>query len=35
MDVIAVYDDRARSGASIYGRDGQMRLMDAARDRNQ
>ncbi len=30
--VVAIYDDRARSGASIYGRDGLMRLMDAARD---
>jgi hypothetical protein len=26
------YDDRARSGASIFGRDGLMRMMDAARD---
>lgn len=30
--VVAVYDDRARSGASVYGRDGPMRLMDAARE---
>ncbi len=32
LEVIAVYDDRARSGASIYGRDGLMRLLDGARD---
>ncbi len=32
LDVTAVYDDRARSGASIFGRDGLMRMMDAARD---
>jgi site-specific DNA recombinase len=32
LSVVAIYDDRARSGASIYGRDGLMRLMDAARD---
>ncbi len=32
LDVVAVYDDRARSGASIFGRDGLMRMMDAARD---
>jgi hypothetical protein len=31
-DVIGTYDDRARSGASIFGRDGLMRMMDAARD---
>jgi site-specific DNA recombinase len=30
--VVAVYHDRARSGASIYGRDGLMRLIDATRD---
>jgi len=28
LEVVAVYDDRARSGASIYGRDGLMRLLD-------
>ena len=33
MDVIASYEDKARSGASVFGRDGLMRLMDAARDR--
>ncbi|WP_374309978.1 recombinase family protein [Methylocella sp.] len=33
LEVVAVYDDRARSGASIFGRDGLMRMMDAARDR--
>jgi DNA invertase Pin-like site-specific DNA recombinase len=32
LEVVAVYDDRARSGASIYGRDGLMRLLDGARD---
>ena len=32
MQVVAIFDDRARSGASIYGRDGLMRLLDAARD---
>ncbi|RUU03977.1 recombinase family protein [Mesorhizobium sp. USDA-HM6] len=33
LSIVAVYDDRARSGASIYGRDGLMSLMDAARER--
>ena len=33
MNVIASYEDKARSGASLFGRDGLMRLMDAARDR--
>jgi site-specific DNA recombinase len=33
MDVVEVYDDRARSGGSIMGRDGLLRLMDKARDR--
>jgi DNA invertase Pin-like site-specific DNA recombinase len=33
LDVVAVFDDRARSGASIFGRDGLMRMLDAARDR--
>ena len=32
LDVVGAYDDRARSGASILGRDGLMRMMDAARD---
>jgi len=32
LDVAGTYDDRARSGASILGRDGLMRMMDAARD---
>jgi Resolvase, N terminal domain len=31
LDVVGTYD-RARSGASIFGRDGLMRMMDAARD---
>jgi DNA invertase Pin-like site-specific DNA recombinase len=33
MEVVEVYDDRARSGGSIMGRDGLLRLMDRARDR--
>jgi site-specific DNA recombinase len=32
LDVVGTYDDRASSGASIFGRDGLIRLMDAARD---
>ena len=32
LEIMGVYDDRARSGASIYGRDGLLRLLDAARD---
>jgi site-specific DNA recombinase len=32
LDVVGTFDDRARSGASIFGRDGLMRMMDAARD---
>jgi len=32
MEIVGVYDDRARSGASMYGRDGLLRLLDAARD---
>lgn len=31
FEVTATYDDRARSGASLFGRDGLMALMDAAR----
>jgi len=31
--VVAVFQDRARSGASVLGRDGLMQLMDAARER--
>jgi DNA invertase Pin-like site-specific DNA recombinase len=34
MDVTEVYEDRARSGGSILGRDGLLRLMDRARDRS-
>lgn len=30
--VVSTYDDRARSGASIMGRDGVLAMMDAARD---
>jgi DNA invertase Pin-like site-specific DNA recombinase len=33
LDVISVYEDKARSGASLFGRDGLMSLMDAARKR--
>lgn len=33
LSVVAVYSDRARSGASMIGRDGVMQLMFAARDR--
>tara|TARA_R110002074_G_scaffold253081_4_gene425112 strand:+ start:11001 stop:12629 length:1629 start_codon:yes stop_codon:yes gene_type:complete len=33
LDIVATYDDRARSGGSVIGRDGLMRLMDAARDK--
>lgn len=32
LTVVATYEDKARSGASIFGRDGLLRLMDAARD---
>jgi site-specific DNA recombinase len=34
MSVTEVYEDRARSGGSILGRDGLLRLMDRARDRS-
>nr|WP_080643981.1 recombinase family protein [Mesorhizobium loti] len=30
LNVVAIYDDRARSGASLFGRDGLMNLMEAA-----
>ena len=33
MDIVEVYQDRARSGGSIMGRDGLLRLLDRARDR--
>jgi site-specific DNA recombinase len=33
LDVTGVYEDKARSGAAVFGRDGLMRLMDAARER--
>src|SRR5690606_32564760 len=32
LNVVRSFDDRARSGASILGRDGLMAMMDAARD---
>ncbi|ARN83497.1 recombinase family protein [Methylocystis bryophila] len=32
LEVVGVFHDRARSGASIYGRDGLLRLLEAARD---
>ncbi len=31
LSVIATFEDKARSGASVFGRDGLMQLMDAAR----
>jgi site-specific DNA recombinase len=31
LDVVATFEDKARSGASVFGRDGLMQLMDAAR----
>nr|WP_083992253.1 recombinase family protein [Bradyrhizobium embrapense] len=31
LDVVAIFEDKARSGASVFGRDGLMQLMDAAR----
>src|ERR1700733_8860403 len=33
MNVVDVYEDRARSGGSIMGRDGLLRLLDQARER--
>ena len=33
LTVVASYDDRARSGSSLINRDGIMRLLDAAKDR--
>src|SRR5258708_20548394 len=33
LDVVAIFEDKARSGASVFGRDGLMQLMDAARQR--
>ena len=32
LAIIATYEDKARSGASIFGREGLLQLMDAARD---
>ncbi|WP_280109984.1 recombinase family protein [Beijerinckia indica] len=32
FDIVATYEDKARSGASVFGRDGLMHLMDAARE---
>ncbi|WP_292533152.1 recombinase family protein [Methylocystis sp.] len=34
LDVVAIFDDRARSGGSILGRDGLLALMDKARERS-
>ncbi len=31
LSVVATFEDKARSGASVFGRDGLMQLMDAAR----
>jgi site-specific DNA recombinase len=33
LNVVGIYEDKARSGASVFGREGLMRLMDAARER--
>ena len=33
LSVVSTFEDRARSGASLFGRDGLMRLMDAAREK--
>lgn len=33
LSVVAIFDDKARSGASIMGREGILSLMDAARDK--
>jgi hypothetical protein len=33
IDVVATFEDKARFGASVFGRDGLMQLMDAARQR--
>jgi site-specific DNA recombinase len=33
LNVTAVYEDRARSGASTIGRDGLMKMLHAARDK--
>lgn len=34
MTVAVVFSDHARSGASLFGREGLLAMMDAARDRN-
>src|SRR6516165_5759752 len=31
LHIVAIFEDKARSGASVFGRDGLMQLMDAAR----
>jgi DNA invertase Pin-like site-specific DNA recombinase len=31
LNIIATFEDKARSGASVFGRDGLMQLLDAAR----
>lgn len=33
IEIAAIFDDRARSGASLFGREGLLALMDEARDR--
>jgi DNA invertase Pin-like site-specific DNA recombinase len=33
LNIVATYEDKARSGASVFGRDGLMQLMDAARQK--
>jgi resolvase-like protein len=30
LNIVATFEDKARSGASVFGRDGLMQLMDAA-----
>ena len=32
LSIVETFDDRARSGGSVLGRDGLLRLMDGARD---
>ena len=32
LSVVAIFQDNARSGASIFGRDGLLQMMDTARD---
>ncbi|HMH61697.1 MAG TPA: recombinase family protein [Bradyrhizobium sp.] len=34
MNVVEVYEDKARSGGSVMGRDGLLRLLDQAREQS-